>query len=385
MNNLLLTLAAFLAYVITAALLLPSPILIAPLADEFALPTAAVARRLGNFNLGILLGAIIAVRLLLAISLRVALIGAAVGLAASLAALAALPTAAITGAALLIAGACCGVALPAAANVITAVHAGDRRASMLVVTDGAFSVSGFAAVALGGAVLAAGGGWYWVYAQAFAAATLLLALCLAADFSHVEAPPAPLRLTGWPAGIWWCALALGGFTLGQFSMVLWLPTYLEVAHGVDRAASGTPVARYFVALFAGQLIAAVVVLRVGLRRLLPLASAGAAGIALALVFADSLAAAVTLAVVWGIATLGLLKLIVSLGTQLAISAQTAVISVLLLAATIGTAVAPFISSRLVEIATERAAMWLSFTSLLVSSIAVFMALRSAPCATEGRG
>ena len=47
--------------VITAALLLPSPILIAPLAELFDLSSAEVARLLGTFNIGILAGAVVAV------------------------------------------------------------------------------------------------------------------------------------------------------------------------------------------------------------------------------------------------------------------------------------------------------------------------------------
>ena len=384
MNTSLLTVAAFLAYVITAALLLPSPILIAPLSEQYGLSSADVARLLGRFNIGILAGAVIAVRLLLAISLRQALLGTSLLLAAVLALLAAFPLKGVIGVALFVAGMCCGIALPAAANVISAVHTADRRASMLVVTDGAFSLSGFAVVAVGGAILAAGHAWFWVYAQAFAAAIALAVLSMVGNFSQLETPPEPLRLAGWPAGIWWCSLALLCFTLGQFTMVLWLPTYLEVAHDVARAASGTPVARYFVALFAGQLLAALVVLKIGLRRLLPVAAVLAAAVALALGYADSLQTAATLAIVWGVATLGLLKLVVSLGTQFAVSSQAAVISVLLLAATIGTAVAPALSSQVVELASERAALWLSFGALVLCAAAVAMALRSSTAGHDGR-
>lgn len=384
MNTTLLTVAAFLAYVITAALLLPSPILIAPLSEQYGLSSTDVARLLGSFNIGILAGAVIAVRLLLAISLRQALLGTSLLLAAVLALLAAFPLKGVIAVALFVAGMCCGIALPAAANVISAVHAADRRASMLVVTDGAFSLSGFAVVAVGGAILAAGQAWFWVYAQAFAAAIALAVLSIVGNFSQLEAPPEPLRFAGWPAGIWWCSLALLCFTLGQFTMVLWLPTYLEVAQDVERAASGTPVARYFVALFAGQLLAALVVLKIGLRRLLPVAAVLAAAVALALGYANSLQTATTLAIVWGVATLGLLKLVVSLGSQLAVSSQAAVISVLLLAATIGTAVAPALSSQVVELASERAALWLSFGALVLCAVAVAVALRSSTAGQDGR-
>ncbi|MEM8982432.1 MAG: MFS transporter [Pseudomonadota bacterium] len=374
LNVLVLTLIAFLAYSVTAALLMPAPILVAPVGGALSLSAAEAARALGAVNLGILAGAIAAVWLLLKLQTRLVLLLSFVAVAAAVLAIVLLPTVGVVRGALFIAGFACGIGLPAAANIIASTHAGERRASMLVVTDGAFSVSGFAAIAVGGWLLAAGNAWPSVYGLAGCASLAALALIPCTNFRDISPPPGHASPANWPVAVWWCALALTSFTLGQFSLVLWLPTYLETAHDVAAIASAKPVSAYFVALFAGQLLAAVVVLPLGLLRLLPIAVVLCAGLGLGLSFVTGLTSAQWLAVAWGVGTLGLLKLIVTLGSQLADEQQVAVISTLLLAATVGTALAPYASSLAVDWFSVRAALWFAGGALVLSVLGVFAAM-----------
>ncbi|MEM1262066.1 MAG: MFS transporter [Pseudomonadota bacterium] len=374
LNAIALTVIAFLAYIVTAALLMPAPILVAPVGAMLSLSAAEAARALGTVNLGILAGAVFAVGLLLKIGTRAALLLAFFAILAAVSIVIAMPTVNIVRSALFVAGFACGVGLPAAANVIATIHADERRASMLVITDGAFSLAGFAAIALGGWLLSADKAWPTVYSLAGGAALLALVLIGSANFRGIAPPPGNASPADWPAAVWWCALALTNFTLGQFTIVLWLPTYLETAHGVAAIASAEPVSKYFIALFGGQLLAAVVVLRVGLRRLLPLAVLLTATFGIGLSFATDVASATWLAIAWGIATLGVLKLVVTLGSQLADGEQVAVISTLLLAATVGTALAPYVSSLVVDWFSVRTALWFAGAALSVTALSVFAAL-----------
>ncbi|MEO1035470.1 MAG: MFS transporter [Pseudomonadota bacterium] len=373
-NNAKLTLAAFLAYIVTSAMLAPAPLLLAPLTDVFAMPRAGVAPVLGAFNVGILGGAVVAVPILLRVRVRMVLLVAYLLVVAAIGAIALTPVPALVRIALLAAGVACGVGLPAAATLITAVYEGDRRASMLVVTDGAFSLAASLTVLLGGWLLAASLPWAALYGVAMAAAIALLILCVGADFRSVAPPAQRSAVREWPVGIWWCALALAAYTFGQFTMILWLPTYLETTLAVAQEASGLPVARYWMAMFGGQVIAALVVLRVGLQRLALLAGLLTVAIAIPLAGAASLSAAVWLCIAWGLGTLGLLKLTLSLGTEQWQGAPGPVVSTLLLAATLGTALSPQVSGWVVAATSAASALWLACGSLVLALVAIVGAL-----------
>ncbi len=373
-NKIRLTCACFLAYVVTSALLNPSGILLGPLAEKFSVTPAAVGDALGAFNIGIVIGAIVAVPLLARLGQRPAMLLAYAVVLVSLLVVSVAASLAQISLALAVAGAACGVGLPAAASIIATLHDGDRRASMLIVTDGAFSMAAFASVAIGSFVLLKGATWAAVYGFAGVAAALVLLLMSVTPF---VAPTAleqqRVSWRRWPAAVWLSALALGLYTFGQFSLLLWLPTYAEEVLGAERAASAVPLERYWIAMLIGQVIAAGVVLKAGLSRLMLTAAALAAALVWPMLVTDSVAGLAGWAAAWGIGTLGLLKLILTFGSlQLGPDAR-ALVPTLLLAATTGTALAPRVSAAVVTMNGTGAALPLAAGALLVSLFAVVIA------------
>ena len=74
-----------------------------------------------------------------------------------------------------------------------------------------------------------------------------------------------LRTTPWPLPVWLCIVALFLYTLGQYSLLWWLPSYLEAELAVPRDSAGTVVSRFWTGMLCGQLFVAWWVLRIGAR------------------------------------------------------------------------------------------------------------------------
>ena len=256
----------------------------------------------------------------------------------------------LIGVALGIVGICCGLGLVGAALIISRSYESERRASMLVITDGCFSIAGFVIAAIASAFIARNFHWASVYLVVAVVAVLILVLTLVSRFPETTQTEMQVASAEpWPLSIWCCLGALFLYTLGQWSMLWWLPNYTETVLGFDRASSGQLVSLFWFGMFAAQIFVAWWVMRVGVRRLVLVSGFSVAVFSVPLWLVHDVKLLSVCAFVWGVANLGMLKVVLSFATQMLRVPSSRLVSSLLLGATVGTAVSPMVTSRIVEL------------------------------------
>lgn len=381
-----LTLACFLAYFVMSGMLSPIGIVLPSLATAFDISIESAAALFSWLTFGILAGSALALVVFDTFSMRFWLVLLYLSIALALAALYTAHTLLVLKLSLGVVGTACGIGLAGAASTITQLYAEDRRASMLVITDGSFSVAGIVISSLAVACVAAGLHWAAAYVAVGFIALLIVALVLFSTTpASSEATNAAAIDTRWPLTVWLCVLGLFLYTLGQYSLLWWLPSYLELELGADREAAGQVVARFWTGMLIAQLLVAWWVLRIGARRLVLLCVVGAFLGSLPLWMTTSLALLPWLALLWGIANLGLLKIVIAFATLAVDKPTPRLVAALLFGATSGTAVSPVVTSFISANAGTREV--LQFGSLcyfvlmlLVATASYLERARSAPAA-----
>ena len=371
-NSVRVTLACFLAYFIMSGMLAPIGIILPPLADYLGQPVEAVAPLFSWLTLGILVGSALALVAFDLLGIRHWLLIIYVLIAGSLLLLRATDALLVIQLALGVVGVGCGIGLAGAASTIAQLYAEDKRASMLVITDASFSVAGIAISALAVALVAAGLHWASPYLAVAAVAVLLLALVAASSFPsyRAEASLSEVDPTHWPLPVWLCIAALFLFTLGQYSLLWWLPTHLETALNVPRESAGEVVARFWTGMLLAQFLVAWWVFRIGARNLVLLSVSGAFLGSIPLWLVTDIQILPWLSLAWGLANLGLLKVVIAFATLTVNRPSPRLVAALLFGATSGTAVSPVVTSAVASFAGARAV--LQFGSMCFGVLALMI-------------
>lgn len=227
---------------------------------------------------------------------------------------------------------------------------------ILAGADGCFSIAGIVCAWIAIFLVARGTHWAGTYqfvAMISAVVVLLSAISVfpanpqrADNVDSLTKQP----ITRWPPSIWLCIGALFLYTLGQSAMLWWLPSHLETDLGVPRARAGEVVGQFWSGMLVAQVFVAWWVLRTGVPRLVLIGATTTCLFSLHLWLYEEMDGLVILALIWGIANLGLLKIIISFATLMVSVPMPRLVSGLLLGATLGTAVSPLITSRIADLA-----------------------------------
>lgn len=378
-NRRRITLLSFLAYFVMSGMLAPIGILSAPMAELFGRSITEVTAQFSWLTVGNLTGAVAALFVLNVVPLRTLLVGVYALILLSLLSLNAATDLQPIGVALGVVGVCSGLGLAAAALVISRSYEAERRASMLVVTDAAFSVAGFACAAIATTLVAARLPWSSTYQFVALVAAAIVLLGLFSRFPDTRPEPAASgRDDVWPPSVWLCIAALFLYTLGQYSMLWWLPNYAETALGATVDEAGRLVTLFWMGLFAAQLVVAVGVMRIGVNRLVAISAIATCLFSIPLWATGRLALLPVLACLWGFANLSLLKVVLSFATQLVPRPTPRLVSCLLLGATLGTAVSPWVTSRIVDATDNFFILQFSSGCYAALSLLLLTALRFRP-------
>ncbi|GAB5413513.1 MAG: hypothetical protein Cons2KO_11160 [Congregibacter sp.] len=339
------TLACFFAYFVMSGMLAPIGIVLPSLAEFLAVPVESAAALFSWLTFGILLGSALALVVFDMLSMRVWLAILYLAIAVALLLLRLTESLMLIKLALGVVGTACGIGLAGAASTITQLYAEDRRASMLVITDGSFSVAGIVVSSLAVFCVAAGFHWAAAYVAVAGVALVIVALVLTSPVPDAPKRAATMTSSGrWPLPVWLCIAALFLYTLGQYSLLWWLPSYLELTLGAERDAAGQVVARFWTGMLIAQLFVAWWVLRIGARRLVLLCVMGAFVGSIPLWTVGELSLLPWLALLWGIANLGLLKIVIAFATLAVTNPGPRLVAALLFGATSGTAISPAATS-----------------------------------------
>ena len=354
MNKIRLTLISFLAYFIMSGMLSPIGIILGPMADHFEQPITVISAQFSWLTMGILVGSVLALGIFDWVRLKTLLLALYGLITLSLVSLSLAGDLQQVALALGLVGVCCGIGLAGAATIISSSYEAEQRASALVMTDGSFSIAGVVVSTAALFLLARDFDWFGAYLVVAVIAAVVLLLLLMSNFRRIDAVTAsPIESAGavpgrWPPDVWLCIVALFLYTLGQYSLLWWLPNYLETSLSVPRARAGEVVGQFWSGMFVAQLFVAWWVLKMGVQRLVIIGSLTTMLCSVPLWLYGDIDGLIILAFIWGVANLGLLKIIISFATLMVRVPTPRLISGLLLGATLGTAVSPWVTSQIVE-------------------------------------
>jgi MFS transporter, TsgA protein len=348
-NKQRITLVSFLAYFVLSGMLAPIGIISQPMAELYGRPVAEITSQFSWLTGGDFIGAVAALFVFEWVDLRRMLVVIYALIALSLLSLAYFHSLAYGRAVLGVAGVCGGIGLAGAALTIARTYQAERRASLLVITDGCFSVAGFVCGSLASHFVARKLGWSSTYQCIGLLAAVIVALSLASTFPATVRKATTVRTGGsWSMPVWLCATALFLYTLGQYSMLFWLPNYAHLQLGASAALAGSIVGKFWLGMFLAQVFVAWWVLRIGLRRLVAIAAVTTALGSIPLWSSHDPGVLPYLALIWGIGNLSMLKSLLSFATTMVRVPDARLVSGLLLGATLGTAISPAVSSLVVE-------------------------------------
>ena len=371
-----ITSVSFLTYFILSAMLAPIGIISGPMAEHFGQTVTDVTRQFGWLTGGNFIGAVIALVIFDYLGLKKLFVVIYGLIAAALFTLRAVDDLDTARYLLGLVGLGSGIGLAGAAITISRSYTEARRASMLVITDGCFSVAGFLISWVAAFLVTRSLGWSLTYQLLglFAVATFLLALF--SSFPAVEQDQALKDEGGtWPLPVWLCVISLFLYTLGQYSMLFWLPNYAITQLGAPEVQAGGLVGQFWLGMFLAQVFVAWWVMRVGVRRLVKIATVTTWLFSIPLWLYSSIDGLLVLALLWGFANLSLLKATLSLATEMVTVPTARLVSLLLLGATIGTAVSPLVTSQIVDWTSNHTILIFGSACYGVLMLLLFAALR----------
>ena len=346
-----------------SAIISPLGLVSGPVASSFAISIPEATAAFTYLTSGILGGTLIAIFVFDVIRLKTVVIGGALLVGAAIYALYAFDELWIFRGSLAVIGAACGVELSAAAVVITKSFAPRLRASMLLLTDSFYSGAGIVSTALAGWFLADKLHWSSAYLLAFVVTIVMALLALSSTYPPTARSESDdvtkNRGERWPLGVHLVGLSMMIYLVGFVSIYSWVPNYAQAAFELTVEASSSLVSRFFLGMFAGQLIMFFLVFRFALRALVTVYAVMATILTVFLwtvESADSLRLAMT---VLGLVTGGLFKTILTYGTTLVASPSPRMVSYLIFHAGFGTAITPFVSAFVVEQRNMAAALQLT--------------------------
>jgi MFS transporter, TsgA protein len=348
-NKQRITLVSFLAYFVLSGMLAPIGIISQPMAELYGRPVAEITSQFSWLTGGDFIGAVAALFVFEWVDLRRMLVAIYGLIALSLLSLAHVDSLAYGRVVLGVAGVCGGIGLAGAALTIARTYEAEHRASLLVITDGCFSVAGFVCGSLASHFVARKLGWSSTYQCIGILAAVIVAVSLVSTFPATTRKATTVRTAvPWSMPVWLCVTALFLYSLGQYSMLFWLPNYASLQLGASPALAGSIVGKFWLGMFLGQVFVAWWVLRIGLRRLVAIAAVTTALGSIPLWSIVDPSVLPYLALLWGIGNLSMLKSLLSFATTMVRVPDARLVSGLLLGATLGTAISPAVSSLIVE-------------------------------------
>ena len=333
-----------------SGVLAPIAIVSAPMAEQFGLAQTDMTSRFSWLTIGTLIGSGAAVVLLNEVRLRTAMVFLYGLIALALGSLGFAHSVIVIQVIFGAVGVACGIGLAVAAAAISRTYDSRARGSVLVITDSFFSIAGFICAGLAAFLVQQALAWSWVYVFVGLIALGVVVLALVTDFPEVTELETSARepMSSWPWSAWCALVALCFYTLGQSCLLLWLPQFAELSYGLSPGEAGSLVAQFWLGMCIGQIVAAFVVLAVGVRTLLWVAVVCCLVGSIAIWAFDSPTWLWLLVLLWGVGNFGLLKLVIAVTADLTRSPSPGLLSSMLFGATAGTAMGPWVSSQLVE-------------------------------------
>ena len=373
-NRILLTALCFLAYAIMSGLLSQIGIVGESIADAYNRTRSDVAANFAYLSVGITLGSVASLFVYERITLKTGAM-----LCYAILFFATLLTQVVEewqllGPLLFVMGTCASLGVNTGAIILSLTSTPARRASMLLTTDLCFAIAGVVIPPTAAWLITAGFSWSTSFALVGGVALVSVLLASVSKFpltAKESNPAAPTNVITVPFGL--AGTALGAYLLGQVTLLMWLPAYLQETAQMTVLEGAATISAYWVGMAIGQITLALLVIRMAVPPLLLAAATLSIIVSLPLWLLAGFGAYHLLTFCLGLANAGILKLTLSHASTLVDHPQRMVAG-LLVCASLGSASAPTLSTNAVEWLGLHGALWLISASYTAAACALSLLL-----------
>lgn len=273
-------------------------------------------------------------------------------------------------------GTCCGVGLSGGAVVLSAIFRNEHhRASAFLATDCSFSFAGFIFPSAAALIIAAQFSWSFSYAVVGVLAICIFILSFVLKFPDTKAPPELAKnspLVWISPRVFLMALGLCIYLISQTTFLTWAPQYLEQTFLIESQKAAGVIGNYWGMSIFGLIVATLLVAKLPTRIFL----LSVCSIALILIWMLTLTNSadwfLTLTLVLGFCTSCIFKIGIAVGTLQIKNSPPILVTFLLCSATMGSTVAPALSSFIVDLSGTKSAMLM--TAIGYSIVACLFAI-----------
>lgn len=258
-NKLRLTIISFLTYGLTGALVIITGIVLSNIANYFNLPVSKMSKIFTFLNSGILISIFFNVWLMEIISLKKQINVGFLLIILSIIGLILSHNINIFSFSMFLLGIVSGISISIGTNLITYLYDGKKRASILLITDSFFSVSGIIFPILAGIMLSHNIMWYWVYVCINMLYFLIFIISLFSYFPNfkktyfIKNENNNLKIKEyWGINVLLMSLAAFLYILGQLSFISWIPRYTNIYFNMNIKNSSKLISNFWIFYMIGM-------------------------------------------------------------------------------------------------------------------------------------
>ena len=374
MNRIKIVLICVFASFVISGFLNPIGLISGPVAAAYGMSVTDAVARFGYFTIGVFVGYILSFYVFDYLKLKTVVVFGYLLIAISVAAVYTLHSSNALIVCLFLIGVFASIQVCGASTLVSRIWNGKPRQTVLMAQDAMFNGGGIVFTALTTWFLAANYHWASTYAVVAVVVLLIAAIAATTDISETGAGgDEPQLETSWNVGIF----AVGGsvllFMTAKISIFIWAPQYAEQAFGAAIEQSGRLLTNVFTGAFFGSLAGTYIVSRIRIEFfLIAMLSIGATGLWLMLSASD-LATVLTTGYIVGASVGATFNGYMAFGLSFVQTPTHKNVAYVLLAGGIGSAIAPWFSSQVVEMTGEvRAALVACLTIQVVVLLSVIM-------------
>ncbi len=338
-----------LASFIMSGFLNPIGLISGPVAESFDIPITVAVARFGYFTFGVFAGYVLSFYVFDYVRLKTVLVAGYLLIALSVGGLYTFQSANALATFLFAIGLFASVQVCGASTLVSWIWSGKPRQTVLISQDAMFNGGGIVFTAMTTWFLTADYHWSSTYVCVALLTLVLSAIAATTDIKEqAESAEDETNPTAWNIGILTVGLSILLFMTAKISVFIWAPQFAEQAFDASIEQSGRLLTNIFIGAFCGSLIGTYVVSRIRIEYfLIGMLTLGATGLSL-IITVTELDSVLLAAYLVGGSIGATFNGYTAFGLSFVSAPSHKNVAYLLLAGGIGSAIAPWFSSSLVD-------------------------------------
>ena len=356
-----LTCISFLSYALTGALITVTGIILENISKYFNVSITEMSNTFTFLNAGILISIFLNSWLTNVIKLKTQLIFGFMLIITTILILIYSHTLILFSLSMFILGIISGITMSIGTFLITDLYTGKKRASILLLTDSCFSMSGIIFPIVTALIISNNFKWYWIYSIIGIIYLIIFLITINTKFPSIHIKNSEKTVKIWSISIFFLSLSASLYILGQLSFVSWMPEYTMKHIHLSIHQSSKLVSTFWMAYMIGMWIFSIILKFFNLEKIIIILS----GLSVILMFLFNNIYNYTLLNIiifsLGFFSSAIYTIIITLASQQTLTPSPKIINYILTSGTIGTLLTFIITGPVVQ-------KYGIFSALIISNI-----------------